>query len=654
MIHWKSLLTLGFTAVLVGCGGGGGDDTPPVQQRHLIQGFASGPGTVTPNAISALQGSTYEFTFEAYPNFILHGAEGCNGRLEGHKYTVGPVTGPCDLTAFFGRPPLELAFNTDDVETVFKMAFTRDEFTDVTTFGSNSNMIGVTSTGEYRFIAESNVAVTASDIATSPDGRYLFLALGGSDSDNYIVHQKSCGLVKVDRTTDDYECLAPDLIFTGFDSNQPISITPVLQLDPRVDEQGNWVGKLYFHASTYTVTGDCEFTGYCRVARDSDRFIYQLDLDGQVEAITPADYRVQSMHINAEGELFIDALIPTGDNQGYSIFKYTDNTLELIQPINSSSVHFDDVNTLFALDRSRTPLLVHAGQDGIERADYADLLRGPFGQIYRGPHGHLFNFDAESSAVYSILPPRAEPVFVDDAFVHAGLSHLGQFKAVYGDWFLSYMAEARTGQTWEQQFIMMINVVTGETRRLLLPLNLGLDQERSYGFDLIGDQLFAAFSRSYASQHWVQVVDLAALLDGADEEEVSNAAYFRWRGQLIAIDDVIDLRIPVPAPNHALTNANVIFDKALGAVITVEFSQAVERTSVEAHLQVRHASTHAIVPYLPVWLENTLHLVVSLDGFDNEQRAVLPADEDYYLSFGAGIVDKQGRPLNLDGEVYLD
>ena len=48
MIHWKSLLTLGFTAVLVGCGGGGGDDTPPVQQRHLIQGFASGPGTVTP------------------------------------------------------------------------------------------------------------------------------------------------------------------------------------------------------------------------------------------------------------------------------------------------------------------------------------------------------------------------------------------------------------------------------------------------------------------------------------------------------------------------------------------------------------------------------------------------------------------------------
>ena len=95
------------------------------------------------------------------------------------------------------------------------------------------------------------------------------------------------------------------------------------------------------------------------------------------------------------------------------------------------------MNTLFTLDRSRTPLLVHANQDGIERADYGDLLRGPFGQIYRGPHGHLFNFDAESSAVYSILPPRSEPVFVDDAFEHAGLSYLGQFKAVYGDWFLN-------------------------------------------------------------------------------------------------------------------------------------------------------------------------------------------------------------------------
>ena len=216
------------------------------------------------------------------------------------------------------------------------------------------------------------------------------------------------------------------------------------------------------------------------------------------------------------------------------------------------------------------------------------------------------------------------------------------------------MAEVRTGQTWEQQFIMMINVVTGETRRLLLPLNLGLDQERSYGFKVIGDQLFAPISRSYTSQHWVQVVNLAELLAGADEEDVSKAAYFRWRGQLIAIDDVIDLRIPAPAPNHELTTANVIFDKSLGAVITVEFSQAVDRASVESHLQVRHASTHAVVPYLPVWLENTLHLVVSVDGFDDEQRTVLPTDEDYYLSFGAGMVDAQGRALEVDGEIYLN
>ena len=115
--------------------------------------------------------------------------------------------------------------------------------------------------------------------------------------------------MKIDRTTDDYECLAPDLIFAGLDSNQPASMAPVLQLDPRVDEQGNWLGTLYFHASTYTVTGDCEFTGYCRVQRDSDRVIYQLDLDGHAEAITPANYRVQAMQINAQGELFIDALI---------------------------------------------------------------------------------------------------------------------------------------------------------------------------------------------------------------------------------------------------------------------------------------------------------------------------------------------------------
>lgn len=653
MNHWKSLLTLGIAAVLVGCGGGG-DDTPPPEQRHLIQGFASGPGTVTPNAISALQGSTYEFTFEAHPNYILHDAEGCNGRLQGNKYTVGPVTGPCNLTAYFGRPPLELSFNLDDVETLFKLAFARNEFTNVTTYGSASNLVGLTSSGEYRFIAESNVAINAFDVATSPDGRYVFLALGGLDAENYVVHTKSCGLVKIDRTTNGYECLAPDLIFSGLSSSQNTSEYPILQLDPRIDEQGNWVGKLYFYASTYEVSGDCEFTGYCRVQRNSTPIIYELDLDGHVEAITPTDHRVQSMQINPQGELFVHTAIVGGENAGSAVFKYADNELNLVQLINSDSVYFDDENTLITLNRSFAPLLVHAGQDSVQRANYQDLMKGPYGRIHRGPRGHFFNLDATSSAVYSMLPPLEEPVFVEFGIVHAGLSHLGNFKAVYGDWFISYMAQARSGGSWEQEFIMMVNIITGETRRLLMPLDIGFNEERSYGIQVHGDQLFVAFSRLFSGQHWVQVVNLAELLAGADEADVSRAVYFRWNSQHVAIDDVIDLRIPALTENHELTTTEVIFDRALGAVVTVEFSHAVDRTSVESYLQLRHASTHAVVPYLPVWFDNTLHLIVSLDGFDDTQRTVLPADELFYLSFGAGIVDAQGRAIDVDSEVYLN
>ena len=75
------------------------------------------------------------------------------------------------------------------------MAFTRDEFTDVTTFGFQLKHDW---RDQYRvsivLLPESNVAVSAYDLATSPDGRYcFFLALGGDDSDNYIVHQKAVG-----------------------------------------------------------------------------------------------------------------------------------------------------------------------------------------------------------------------------------------------------------------------------------------------------------------------------------------------------------------------------------------------------------------------------------------------------------------------------
>ncbi|MCH8500757.1 MAG: hypothetical protein LAT77_02475 [Aliidiomarina sp.] len=653
MNHWKNILAFGLTAALVGCGGGGGSEPPP-EQRHLVQAFAYGPGKLTPNAVSALHGRTYVFTLEPYDDFVIHGADGCNGRLDGDKYTVGPVTAPCDFTAYFGRPPIELAFHTEDVETLFRLTYARDEFENVSTFTEASNLVGWTSEGDYRFIAEANVDIAAYDVATSPDGRYVFLALGGTDSENYFVHTENCGLVRVDRSTDEYACMAPDLIFAGFDSTRPRKENPILRVDPRTDEQGNWVGVLYFFATTYTVTGDCEFTGWCRVARDNANAVYQLDLDGHVEAITPTDQRVFSMHANPHGELFIEALTTSGDDAGYVIQKYSDGELSHVQSIASGGLYYDDADTVFALDRNLSARIVHADADGIERADFSDSLRGPFGFIFRGPHGRLFNQSTEPKRMYSILPPQAEPIFYDESLVFAGLSHLGSFKAVYGDWFLAYMAEARAGNAWEQEFIMMINAISGETRRLLLPLNLGQNEERSYGLQVIGDQLFVMFTRPYASQHWVQVVNLAELLAGADEEEVSKATYFRWRSQFIEIDNVIDLRIPDHSPSHETTGAAVIFDKALGSSVTIEFSQAVDRDSVEANLQLRHASTHAEVPYLPVWLENTLHLVVSLDGFENEQRTALPADQSFYLSFGAGMVDAAGRAIAVDSEVYLD
>lgn len=653
MNHWKSIFGIGLTALLVGCGGGGSEPPPP-EQRHLIQGFIYGPGTVTPNAISALQGRTYEFILEAYDNFVIHGAEGCNGRLEGDKYTVGPVTGPCDFTAFFGRPPIELAFHTDNVETLFHMTYARNEFADVTTYGRASNLIGKTSDGEYRFIAESNVDIAATDIATSPDGRYVFLALGGTDSENYFVHTENCGLLKIDRTTDEFECMAPDLIFAGLAGGQPRSLASILQIDPRTDEQGDWIGNLYFHATTYTVTDDCEFTGYCRITRDNANSIYKVDLDGQVEAISPTHHRVLSMHVNAHGELIIESSIPTGEISGHVLLKYSGDELVHLKSITSGSLYFDDLDTIFAIDRSLAPWIIHADPAQVERAKMADLLAGPFSMLYRGPRGRLFNQDVDASAMYSVLPPQDEPIFQDESIIHAGLSHLGNFKAVYGDWFLSYMAERRVGNAWEQEFIQMINVVTGETRRLLLPLNLGEDQERSYGIQVLGDQLFAKFTRSYAAHHWVQVVNLAELLAGADEADVSEAIHFRWRSADIAIDDVVDLRLTNVTAAQELTTAEVIFDKSLGAVVTIEFSQAVDRESVESYLQLRHANTHVVVPYLPVWLDNTLHLVVSVDGFADENRTVLPADEDFYLSFGAGMVDAEGRAIAVDSEIYLN
>lgn len=81
--------------LLSSCGGGGG-------AKSFLVSAAAGPGgSVSPAGISVGEGSTAVVTVTANDGYEISEVTGCGGTLAGNRYTTGPVTSACTVSASF-------------------------------------------------------------------------------------------------------------------------------------------------------------------------------------------------------------------------------------------------------------------------------------------------------------------------------------------------------------------------------------------------------------------------------------------------------------------------------------------------------------------------------------------------------------------------
>ncbi len=101
---------------LSACGGDGSSGLPP---RYSVSTDAGTGGSLSPSSQQVSEGDTAQVSLSLEPGYELDTIGGCGGDLSGSRYTTGPVTSACTVTARFELEEYEIETNLPDFGSVF-------------------------------------------------------------------------------------------------------------------------------------------------------------------------------------------------------------------------------------------------------------------------------------------------------------------------------------------------------------------------------------------------------------------------------------------------------------------------------------------------------------------------------------------------------
>ena len=106
--------------------------------------------------------------------------------------------------------------------------------------------------------------------------------------------------------------------------------------------------------------------------------------------------------------------------------------------------------------------------------------------------------------------------------------------------------------------------------------------------------------------------------------------------------------VEVEEPNQSPT---VIFDlnNANDSIFSLEFSQTMDKFAVEKLISVKDTENNTI-EFVPVWIQNKLHLILESDGVENINNTAspLPTPGTYSVKLFAGAIDTKGNSISSE------
>lgn len=521
---------------------------------------------------------------------------------------------------------------------------------------------------EYPF----EVMYTAADAGNE----YLYVALEGMQDDTHapLIAEYNCAFYRVTVADDSYGCVAEGLHLQDIDKWYPQMGGPG-QKPIQFDGSGN----IYFLAHEFTSycaeNDDPEAIPVCYLSHPSSGFnVYKLDITtSEVTALNTQLENIHSFIVLASGDVVLDMTDASQINRLRWISAIDGSAVDVNGGFDSEFFSADSIGTLLwsraAISEGVRLVRVKAG--GV--VEQAEMKLDPF--INTTPSAEyldrlIFSRDGRLYGYFSLVTganqltikvqqvfPYSSTVFwqkdvINDSDYIAWMDD-GPFRIVSDT-----LYELRTTVDPSYGIMDTIHMYRLSDQSEISPaiftddaavISLGANYYDIYQWRVVGSKIyFAALEKS--NETYVNgVIDSLAVRDGLSQNDyltLHNMASLQ--DALNVVEDIEVLRPKMPPDDNqqipVVTATHV--DTSHVYSIGVEFSEAMNTASVEAALSFMESGATP-VPYVPLWLGNSLHIVPDRDGDLSDFNTMpLGYSTNYELSIAGTAEDLSGTAMN--------
>ena len=549
-----------------------------------------------------------------------------------------------------------------------------------------SNLLAVDGSGNASPAITTNFPLKVMYSVSNPDGSKVYLALETGwenyDGNDYtqVIAQSNCALFEVVVATNAYSCAAEGLFVKSMNDEYMKAVSGN-QKPIQFDSDGN----MYFAATSFTREEDtfqncffdesanedvCEdFTNYWINGWGSwSPIVYRIDTDGVLTNVSQDTESVGFFLVLPSGELVYQSwntssggnslkmirsdgtVTPLTDNDTWIAFFAVDSAntvlygtenwnqnnatgIQMARPIANGLTEFANLDTsLFGSNRqgtgwqSPTPRRVILADDG--------RLYGVFegGRDSYNPNTLQWTW-TQTLKVFQILPFDAVPkVELDLGSDWWSWMQSTPFQIANG--YMYFTDDISVPGFNKADVIKMVNLDTREVTTVLNPIEsyspvtIG-SRYTLYNWRLSDEILY--FSALKLNNNTVvlgeiDTREIAGASSSADYLTIQETASAAGAASSVQDIEVIAASAPVddaqaPSVDEVFTDSENMFS------ISIDFSEPMDHDSVESNLTLTSSDTdegnNGVVPYLPLWIGSTLHLVPDLQDSETD---VAPTD----------------------------
>jgi len=466
----------------------------------------------------------------------------------------------------------------------------------------------------------------------NPNTDYLYIAIDlsqlKSNASIYrLIEKNNCTIFKVSLQENSSSCALEDIAIDQFDKNAwdlvTSSVKPV-QFDKH--------GGVYFLGKSYTLEcfatlNTTHYDNGDKVCADNQQNInyadnskiYYLASDGKIETIAKADETISSFIVFPEGEIAYVSLNSETETETLNLKTQTE-IIEVNKKqgrISNYSI-FNDQTMLWNMTE-----IVNWSDVTVKFSSLHTHLV-PAGEVLVD-HGRIYV--KSDDLLFQLLPPqvKAKSPFISINNIPALVSH----------GLAIYLREVVENEILKHHIVLYDIEKDRET--ILLSDKIWLvNQWNIDGGELIfsaTDQVNNTFVVGEFS------IDESTSLRSSTIANVGKNLFFVVDFESVVSVDEPELSIAAPyiSEIHMLAeNRNSI---------SVDFSQIMDTPSILENLSFQD-STLSNINYLPLWQGNTLHLLVDIDGFTNNE--VLLQNNEFIIVNQQQLLPLQELTLNID------